>query len=290
MHAIRLRQAVGDSDAAFIADQMLASALEFAEPGVPFGLAEQVSQPETKRRWHQSCREKVLRSTQPGVASHTRLWIAEDERDGTIVGSVGIQPDPGSDKGSNEVVQAVLAHSSNIEGRQRALKLGELVYAFLYSHITSRFEFSKALSWKPLRRASNRFLVFGHRSFYVAKAGRGKGVGSLLMDTALAFAVEARYDALSLYVFRALSSAIRLYMRFGFFVVAQYVRISNTARACSCFRRCEVMRLTAVEPQVLCAWALGRRQRYGEGSFPKPVAETLMLPRANFCYHIVRLG
>ena len=140
MHAIRLRRAVGDSDAAFIADQMLASALEFAEPGVPFGLAEQVSQPETKRRWHQSCREKVLRSTQPGVASHTRLWIAEDERDGTIVGSVGIQPDPGSDKGSGEVVQAVLAHSSNIESRQRALKLGELVYALLYfpHHISLR--------------------------------------------------------------------------------------------------------------------------------------------------------
>lgn len=46
----------------------------------------------------------------------------------------------------------------------------------------------------------------------------------------------------------------------------------------SCFRRYAVPRLTEVELQVLCAWALGRRQRYGEGSFPKPVAETLMLP------------
>ena len=233
MHAIRLRRAVGDSDAAFIADQMLASALEFAEPGVPFGLAEQVSQPETKRRWHQSCREKVLRSTQPGVASDTRLWIAEDERDGTIVGSVGIQPDPGSDKGSGEVVQAVLAHSSNIEGRQRALKLGELVYALLYfpHHISFR-----VLEGAVVEAAEAGYQptvgVWGHsRSFYVAKADRGKGVGSLLMDTAQAFAVEARYDALSLYVFRALSSAIRLYMRFGFFVAAQYARISNTARA-----------------------------------------------------------
>lgn len=100
-----------------------------AENGVPFGLAEQVSQPETKRRWHQSCRENVLRSTQPGVGAHTRLWIAENERDGTIVGSVGIRPDPGNDKGSDEVIQAVLAHSGSIVGQQRCLKLGELVYA-----------------------------------------------------------------------------------------------------------------------------------------------------------------
>ena len=71
--SVRLRPAHGDSDAAFIADQMLTSALEFAEPGVPFGLAEQASKPETKRRWHESCRKKVADSLQPEAAAHTRV-------------------------------------------------------------------------------------------------------------------------------------------------------------------------------------------------------------------------
>eukprot|EP01043_Picozoa_sp_COSAG02_P079052 COSAG02_NODE_18098_length_961_cov_1.126450_1_plen_134_part_10 len=95
-----------------------------AEPGVPFGLAEQVSQPETKRRWRQSCREKVLRSAQPGMAVHTRLWIAEDERDGTIVGSVGIQPDPGNETGSNEVAASESAASWRRSAAARSFVCG----------------------------------------------------------------------------------------------------------------------------------------------------------------------
>lgn len=61
----------------------------------------------------------------------------------------------------------------------------------------------------------------GSRSFYVTKAARGKRVGTLLMDAALAFAIDAGYDALSLYVFRALTAAIQLYRRYGFFIAAQ---------------------------------------------------------------------
>lgn len=128
---IRLRPAESDVDAAFIANQMVASALEFAEPGVPFGLAQQVSKPETQRRWLQSCHEKVVLSRQPGVAAHTRLWIAEDKRDGSIVGSIGVQPDSGDDKDSGLVAQAVLCHIGG--QRPRALELGELVYVFLQS-------------------------------------------------------------------------------------------------------------------------------------------------------------
>jgi GNAT superfamily N-acetyltransferase len=73
------------------------------------------------------------------------------------------------------------------------------------------------------------------RSFYVAKAGRGRGVGGLLMETALAFARQAGYVALSLYVFRALSAAVQVYLRHGFFIAAQCVWLALPApRASAC--------------------------------------------------------
>ena len=61
----------------------------------------------------------------------------------------------------------------------------------------------------------------------MVESGRKQGVGSLLMETALAFAIEAGYDALYLYVFRALTQAIRLYLHHGFFIAAQCVCIPN---------------------------------------------------------------
>ena len=47
---VRLRPAADDADAAFIVEQMVASALEFA-PDQPFGIAETVRRPETALRW-----------------------------------------------------------------------------------------------------------------------------------------------------------------------------------------------------------------------------------------------
>ena len=47
---VRLRPAADDADAAFIVEQMVASALEFAPPDQPFGIAETVRRPETALR------------------------------------------------------------------------------------------------------------------------------------------------------------------------------------------------------------------------------------------------
>jgi hypothetical protein len=127
MGGVRLRAARSGADAHFIAEQMTLSALEFAEPGVPFGLASQVSEPETQRRWRESCVAKVAGSLAPGAAASTRLWIAEDPRDGSIVGSIGIHPDLGADKGSSYVAEAVRARLPVGVEPPGDLQLGELV-------------------------------------------------------------------------------------------------------------------------------------------------------------------
>ena len=180
---VRLRPAADDADAAFIVEQMVASALEFAPPDQPFGIAETVRRPETALRWMESCRGKVQRSRAADAAAHTRLWIAEDS-EGARLGSIGIQRDVSPDA---DIVGIV---SQRLGVRQSAtsapLRLGELV------------------------------------SYYVAKEGQGRGVGLLLMDTALSFARGAGYVALSLYVFRVLTAAIHVYRRHGFFIALQF--------------------------------------------------------------------
>ena len=180
---VRLRPAADDADAAFIVEQMVASALEFAPPDQPFGIAETVRRPETALRWMESCRGKVQRSRAADAAAHTRLWIAEDS-EGARLGSIGIQRDVSPDADIVDIV------SQRLGVRQSAtsapLRLGELV------------------------------------SYYVAKEGRGRGVGALLMDTALSFARGAGYVALSLYVFRVLTAAIHVYRRHGFFIALQF--------------------------------------------------------------------
>ena len=180
---VRLRPAADDADAAFIVEQMVASALEFAPPDQPFGIAETVRRPETALRWMESCRGKVQRSRAADAAAHSRLWIAEDS-EGARLGSIGIQRDVSPDADIVDIV------SQRLGVRQSAtsapLRLGELV------------------------------------SYYVAKEGRGRGVGLLLMDTALSFARGAGYVALSLYVFRVLTAAIHVYHRHGFFIALQF--------------------------------------------------------------------
>ena len=180
---VRLRPAADDADAAFIVEQMVASALEFAPPDQPFGIAETVRRPETALRWMESCRGKVQRSRAADAAAHTRLWIAEDS-EGARLGSIGIQRDVSPDA---DIVGIVSQRLGVRESATSApLRLGELV------------------------------------SFYVAKDGRGRGVGALLMDTALSFARGAGYVALSLYVFRVLTAAIHVYQRHGFFIALQF--------------------------------------------------------------------
>ena len=180
---VRLRPAADDADAAFIVEQMVASALEFAPPDQPFGIAETVRRPETALRWMESCRGKVQRSRAADAAAHSRLWIAEDS-EGARLGSIGIQRDVSPDADIVEIV------SQRLGVRQSAASA-------------------------PLRLAE---LV----SYYVAKEGRGRGVGALLMDTALSFARGAGYVALSLYVFRVLTAAIHVYHRHGFFIALQF--------------------------------------------------------------------
>ena len=183
---VRLRPAATAADATFIADQMVSSSLEFAQPGVPFGLAAEVSKPGTRARWLERCVEKLQHSMEPGAGAHTRLWVAERVEDGAILGTVGVQPDHGGDMGSSEIAGIVLDRLAPAPPPAGRLALGELV------------------------------------SFYVVAAARGRGVGALLMATALGFARESGYAALSLYVFRALAAAIRVYEAHGFFVALQY--------------------------------------------------------------------
>ena len=180
---VRLRPAADDADAAFIVEQMVASALEFAPPDQPFGIAETVRRPETALRWMESCRGKVQRSRAADAAAHTRLWIAEDS-EGARLGSIGIQRDQSPDADIVDIVSLRLGVRQSTTSAP--LRLGELV------------------------------------SYYVAKEGRGRGVGALLMDTALSFARGAGYVALSLYVFRVLTAAIHVYRRHGFFIALQF--------------------------------------------------------------------
>ena len=180
---VRLRPAADDADAAFIVEQMVASALEFAPPDQPFGIAETVRRPETALRWMESCRGKVQRSRAADAAAHTRLWIAEDSA-GARLGSIGIQRDQSPDADIVDIVSLRLGVRQSTTSAP--LRLGELV------------------------------------SYYVAKEGRGRGVGALLMDTALSFARGAGYVALSLYVFRVLTAAIHVYRRHGFFIALQF--------------------------------------------------------------------
>jgi len=180
---VRLRPAADDADAAFIVEQMVASALEFAPPDQPFGIAETVRRPETALRWMESCRGKVQRSRAADAAAHTRLWIAEDS-EGARLGSIGIQRDQSPDADIVDIVSLRLGVRQSTTSAP--LRLGELV------------------------------------SYYVAKEGRGRGVGALLMDTALSFARGAGYVALSLYVFRVLTAAIHVYHRHGFFIALQF--------------------------------------------------------------------
>eukprot|EP01045_Picozoa_sp_COSAG04_P009713 COSAG04_NODE_572_length_12537_cov_5.475559_3_plen_220_part_00 len=180
---LRLRPAADDTDAAFIVEQMVASALEFAPPDQPFGIAETVRRPETALRWMESCRGKVQRSRAADAAAHTRLWIAEDSA-GARLGSVGIQRDVSPDADIVEIVSQRLGMTDTAASSLPAM--AELV------------------------------------SYYVAKEGRGRGVGALLMDTALSFARGAGYVALSLYVFRVLTAAIHVYHRHGFFIALQF--------------------------------------------------------------------
>ena len=182
---VRLRPAADDADAAFIMEQMVASALEFAPADQPFGIAETVRRPETALRWMESCRGKVQRSRAADAAAHTRLWIAEDS-DGARLGSIGIQRDVSPDADIVDIVSQRLGMTDDTATSSPLPAMAELT------------------------------------SYYVAKEGRGRGVGALLMDTALSFARGAGYVALSLYVFRVLTAAIHVYHRHGFFIALQF--------------------------------------------------------------------
>ena len=83
---VRLRPAADDADAAFIVEQMVASALEFAPPDQPFGIAETVRRPETALRWMESCRGKVQRSRAPRRRVLMLGWSAGPRRTQKCIG------------------------------------------------------------------------------------------------------------------------------------------------------------------------------------------------------------
>ena len=187
MANLRLRCACSDGgDAAFIAEQMFASALEFGS-GAPFGLAEVVSLPSTRHRWLASTERKVQLAVDPATAgTGAMVWIAE-MANGARVGSVGIIPT--SDRqgeGSSLVDQFLESSQLGQEEPQPQHRVGELVF------------------------------------FYVAADSRGQGAGQLLMRRALAFAQVVGYTALSLTVFRCLTPARALYRAAGFKVAASF--------------------------------------------------------------------
>lgn len=59
------------------------------------------------------------------------------------------------------------------------------------------------------------------RWFIVAPEAQGLGVGTRLMETALSFAAEKGYERVFLWTFEGLTSARKIYDRFGFEVIHQ---------------------------------------------------------------------
>ena len=120
---LRPAQDTDNADAAFIAEQMVASALEFGS-SEPFGLVATVSSGNTQHGWRANARHKVALSTDP-TETGAMLWIATDDT-GERVGSIGILPSRGSSNG--QVAEFV----SSRWAQCRQPQIGQLVSFYVH--------------------------------------------------------------------------------------------------------------------------------------------------------------